>query len=190
MPTERKLNGVNFHGMLDALARTHGAEARARVEARVEGEAGDALRHRAIVTGGWYPASWYDALLRAVEAELPGKKGVVRELCKRAVMNDFGTLFKVISLVASPEMALRNAMKIVGRYVDGGKISMVSNSPGEMHFKFEEFHGYTSRMWEDFIGGMEGVLTLMKLELLPTKKLSGGDETGRLEVLLRYVQRR
>lgn len=185
---ERKLKGINFHGTLGALERTHGKDVRVRVEARVDGECGDALRHKAIVAGGWYPASWYDALLRAIEAEVPGK-GVCRELSKLAVMNDFSTLFKIVSLIASPETALKNAMRISQRYVDGGKITLVRAEWNEMHIKFDEFYGYTARMWEDFIGGMEGILTLMKLDLLPHKILSGGGNSDKLEVLLRFQKR-
>lgn len=183
---ERKLKGVNFHGTLKALERNHGEEVRTRVESNIDGEAGEAIRTKAVLTGGWYPASWYDALLRSIESEFPGRNHICRELSRQAVMDDFATLFKIISLVASPQMALKNATKIAGRYIDGGKIEMLSAKDGEMHFKFEEFYGYSARMWDDFIGGMEGILDLLKVQRLPTKVLSGGGNSDKLEVLLRY----
>ena len=183
---ERKLKGVNFHGSLGAVERFHGADVRARIEAKVEGPGGDAIRAKGIVSGGWYPASWYDALLRAVEEEFPGEKRILRELARSAVIHDFKTLFKLISLVASPEFALKNATRVVARYIDGGTVTLVSAIEGKVHFRFTDYHGFTGRMWEDFIGGMEGILELMKLQRLPTKVLSGGGDGDRLEVVLHY----
>jgi hypothetical protein len=144
---ERKLRGVNFHGTLRALEKKHGPERASMVRQRVAGEAGEAMRTGAIVTAGWYPASWYDALLAAVEQEFPGERWICRELSHAAVREDFATIFKVISLIVSPNSALLNATRIVGRYVDGGKITVLAARDGEVHFLFEEFHGYSRRMW-------------------------------------------
>jgi len=47
--------------------------------------------------------------------------------------------------------------------------------------------GYTRRMWEDWLGGMEGVLECSKVERLGTRVASGGrDGDHRIEVVLRY----
>lgn len=181
---ERRLKGVNFHGTLRALERRSGAEALARVRAGVGGEGGAALRDGGIVTNGWYPASWYDAVLVAIEAEHPGQRGILRDLSRSAVVDDFSTIFRLISLVMSPERALSNATRVMARYVDGGKVTVLEAKEGMIHFAFDEFHGYTPRMWDDFVGGIEGVLEMMRVQRLPTK-LIGGDG-ARAEVILRY----
>lgn len=184
---ERKLKGVNFHGTLRALEKAYGAEALVRVKTAVAREGGRALRDGAIVTGGWYPASWYDALLRAIEDEFPGERSICRDLSRAAVSEDFSTLFKLISLVVSPNSALVNATRVVARYVDGGRTTVLEAREGHVHFRFDEFHGYTHRMWEDFIGGMEAVIDLMRVQRLPTRVVSGGsDGDARLEVVIRY----
>lgn len=184
---ERKLKGVNFHGTLRALERKFGADTLARVKARIAGDAGQALRTGAIVTGGWYPASWYDAVLLAIEQELDGERGICRELARLAVTEDFATLFKVISLIVSPNSALVNATRVAGRYIDGGKITVLDAREGQIHFRFEEFNGYTRRMWEDFVGGIEAVVDMMKVHRLPTRILSGGDDgSATLELIVRY----
>src|SRR5258706_8420727 len=102
---------------MSALERRAGREVLDRVIARVPGPAGEALRTGEIVSGGWYPASYYDALLGGIEAELSGERGVLRNLAREAVNHDFATLFKFLSLVVSPESALTNAVKVVSRYV-------------------------------------------------------------------------
>lgn len=185
--TERRLKGVNFHGTLRALERRAGAETVERVRARMEGEGGEAMRTGAIVTGGWYPASWYDALLVAIEVELPDQRTIVRDLARAAVTDDFATLFKVISLVASPQMAVANTTRVLQRYVDGGTARLIESREGFLHYAFEGFDGYTARMWDDFVGGMEAVLDLMRVERQQTRVVAAGDGP-RCEVILRYTR--
>lgn len=180
-----KAKGVNFRGMTTALTRRGGQALVDRVLARVPGEVGEALRLGAVVAGGWYPGDWYDALLRAIEDEHPAEKNIVRNLTREAVTDDFSTIFKVISLVVSPEAALRNAAKILARYWDGGLITVVETREGYTHFVFEEFHGFTRRMWADFQGGLEAIIDLMKLERDPFEVRGGGD-SPKLELILRY----
>jgi hypothetical protein len=181
-----KAKGVNFRGMITALTRRGGKDLADRVLARVPGEAGEALRLNSVVAGGWYAGEWYDQLLRAIEEEHPKERHIVRNLTREAVTDDFSTIFKVISLVVSPEAALRNAAKILARYWDGGLITVVETREGYTHFVFEDFHGFTRPMWADFQGGLEAIIDLMNLEREPFEVRGGGQDGPRLELVLRY----
>lgn len=135
--------------------------------ARLEGELGDALRHGGILTSGWYPIAWHDAMLRAVEETFPDEPRVIRELTGKAVRNDFETLFKVVKLVATPAFALTNATRVMARYFDGGRISVVEARPGHVHFRFDDYEGFTPRIWEDVVGGMEAVIDMLDISRHP-----------------------
>ncbi len=185
---EAKLKGVNFHGTLGALERRFGKEAVERVKRRAEGEGGDALRTGAVVSNGWYPAHYYDALLRAIEEEYPGVRGLVHDLSYEAVTNDFQTLFKVVSLIATPEWALTGASRVMVRYVQGGLVVVKESREGHVHFLFEDFHGYTRRMWDDFSAGLEAVIDLMRVKRLPSKIVAGGVDGPTLEIIIRYTR--
>ncbi|GAB4196112.1 MAG: hypothetical protein OHK0013_02980 [Sandaracinaceae bacterium] len=153
--------GANFHGLLSAIERVHGEELRARVTAAVPGEAGDALRLGGVVTGGWYPIAWHDALLAATEGCLPGRRLAIRELTYAAVKHDFQTLFKVVSLVASPSFALTNSSKVMARYYEGGRVSVVESRDEYVHLRFDDYFGFTPRLWDDVHGGLEAIVDLM-----------------------------
>lgn len=185
-PVETRLKGVNFHGTLGALERRFGAAAVANVKARTTGDAGEALRTGAIVTGGWYPAGWYDALLGAIEAEHATVPRIVRELSYDAVTQDFKTLFRVVSLIASPAWALDGTSRIMTRYVQGGRVTVLASTEGTFHVRFDDFHGYTRRMWEDFVAGLEAVIDLMRVTRHPTKIVAGGGDGPSIEVIIRY----
>src|SRR5689334_23031813 len=136
MADERKLKGVNFRGTMSALERKHGKDVLARALARVQGEAGTALRDGSVLAGGWYPASWYASLLSAIVDETSGGEKIALELSKDAVRNDMETLFRILSLFVSPQFALHNAVKVLRRYVDGGTVEVVEARDGHMHFRF------------------------------------------------------
>lgn len=184
--TEARLKGVNFHGTLGALERRYGKDAVERVKQRMGGEGGESLRLGGIVSGGWYPASHYDALLRAIEEEFPTVRGLVHDLSYEAVTRDFQTLFRVVSLVASPEWALTGASRVMTRYVEGGQAIVKESREGHVHFRFEGFGGYTERMWEDFTAGLEAVLDLMRVRRMPTKVIDGGGDGPFYEIIIRY----
>lgn len=180
-----RAKGVNFRGVLDALERRGGPALRDRVLARVQGEAGEALRTGAVLSGGWYPTEWYDALLLGVEQEHPTERGVVQSLAREAVTHDLKTLFKLLSFVVSPESALTNATKIMARYWDGGRVSVREAREGRVHFVFEGYEGFTPRLWEDLQGGMEAVLDMLGVEREPFEARRGA-APGSHEVIARY----
>lgn len=187
MAEERKLKGINFTGTLGALARQHGAPARANVEKRITGEAGEAIRHNAVVASGWYPASWYDAVLRSIVAEVRGDANTVRELSREAVKADFRTLFRIVRLFMSPQKALQQSMRVSSRYIDGGEIEVVSADEGSIHYRFREFYGYTHLMWWDFVGGIEGVLENLGAKNITARMVTGGQNGDHhLELMMRW----
>lgn len=184
---ERKLKGINFSGTLGALERRHGPDARAEVEARLPGVVGDRLRTGSLLASGWYPASWYDALLRTITEQVSTEPHEVRALAREAVRADFQTLFRIVRLFMSPQFALQQSMRVSRRYVDGGTIDVVEARDGLIHYRFSDYGGYTRLMWLDFVGGIEGVLeTLGARE--PTARFldGGGDGDDHLEVLIRW----
>jgi len=184
---ERKLKGINFIGTLKALERQLGRRVRERVEERLEGDVGDCVRHGALVASGWYPASWYDALLQTVARETGGGERTMRSLSREAVREDFATLFRVVRLFLSPERALQQSMRVSRRYVDGGEVAVLDVGPGRIHYSFCGFHGYTRLMWNDYVGAIEGVLESLGAEEISARTLRGGnDGDHQLEVLLRW----
>jgi len=187
MADERRLKGINFNGTLSALEREHGGDVRVRVEEALDGEVGEAVRHRAIVAGGWYPASWYDSLLKTIIIEARGDEATVRGLSREAVKADFQTLFRIVRLFLSPQKAVQQTMRVSSRYVDGGVIDVVQAGDGMMQLRLREYHGYSHLMWWDFIGGIEGVLeNLGALDITARIMAGGGDGDHHLELMLRW----
>lgn len=187
MGEPRQLKGINFVGTLAALARVHGPRVRAEVERDLGGEVGEALRHGGITSNGWYPAAWYDALLRQIVRAVRGDESTVRFLSREAVKADFATLFRIVRLFLSPHKALQQSMRVSSRYIDGGVIEVVDASSGSMHYRFREYHGYSHLMWWDFVGGIEGVLETLGAKNITARVLAGGEDGDHhLELVLRW----
>ena len=185
--TERRLKGINFVGTLKALERAKGAEVRRAVEADIPDDAGEALRTGAVVANGWYPASWYGALLASIVHITREDDAFIASLSRDAVRADFQTLFRIVRLFITPQFALEQSLRVSRRYIDGGEIEVVDASPTHVHYRMRDYHGYTRLMWRDFIGGVEGVLETMGCRELTSSILAGGgDGQHHLEVQLRW----
>jgi hypothetical protein len=176
MVVEVRMKGTNFRGTLGALERLHGKPAVERALSIVPGPAAEALRNGEVVTGGWYPAAWYRAFLEGIERSIPDRPELLRELSREAVRYDLATIFKVLSFFISPERALDNATKIMARYYDGGKIAVEETRSDYLRFRFDEYHGLDRRLWEDIVGGMEGVLMSMRVNSPRGRVVSGGGD--------------
>ncbi len=177
MSTEVKLKGTNFRGAIGATERLLGKPAMERALAAVRGPAAEPLRNGEVVAGGWYPASWYGALLEAIETTADRGPKFIREISAEAVRADLATIFKVLSFFVSPERALDNATKIMSRYYSGGTVSVLEARHGLIRFRFDDYFGLDRRMWEDIVGGMEGVLISMKVNS-PVGKITAGGGDG------------
>ncbi len=166
------VKGINFSGLLAAYERAYGAERRTALERQVAEPVRAALASREILAAGWYPAAWYDALLRAVEAE--EGEGAIKALAGDAVTHDFQTLFRVVRLFLKPQLALRQSVRISSRYFDGGQLEVVSVDDGSIHYRLRGYHGFTRRIWLDFMGGVEGVLGSLGGNDVQSRVLAGG----------------
>lgn len=179
------MRGVNFSGMLRALRRRFGDEATARVIAGVGAEIGVQIREERIAIAEWYPVSSYDALLASIERELPEVERAIRDLSRAQVVDDLSGLFRALTLVVSPDFALVNASRAAALYWDGGRISVVRADAETLHFRFTGFDGFTRRCWEDFVGGVEGVMEAMGLAPRETRVLPG-EHLSDCDVIVRY----
>lgn len=177
-----RARGVSFRSLLVQLERRGGRPLVERVLAGIGGEVEHALRTGAVVANAWYPVGWYDALLASAEREGAGARALVHE----GVAHDFRTIFKVVSLVVSPKSALTNAVKVMARYWDGGRVAVPDARDGLVRFVFDGYVGFTPRAWEGVAGGIEAVLALLGAQQVSVdvRPATGG---ARCEITARYA---
>jgi hypothetical protein len=72
----------------------------------------------------------------------------------------------------------------MARYYDGGRLSVVEAREGFVHFRFDDYHGFTSRVWEDVHGGLAGILDLLGVIREPFDVL--GAQGAKAEIIARY----
>lgn len=176
-----RARGVSFRSVLVQLERRGGPALVERVLSGIGGEVEEALRTGAVVANAWYPVAWYDALLSSAEREGAGPRAIVRD----AVSHDFRTIFKIVSLVVSPTSALTNAVKVMARYWDGGRVTVPDARDGFVRLVFDQYEGFTPRAWEGVAGGIEAVIVLLGAQRvsIDVRPATGG---ARCEVTARY----
>lgn len=186
-PATLEHKGTNFVGPLKALERLRGAAAHEAVLERLTGELGELLRTNALLVGGWYPTPWFGELLQTIVDVTGESPTFIQELSRSAVQQDHRTLFRAMRLVLSVDFALPTAMRLNRRYVSGGEIELLEGRTGHIHFRFTGFHGYTTLMWNEYIGGVEGTISAMGGTDVSSKVTD--QSPGTLSVIFRYTPR-
>jgi hypothetical protein len=49
----------------------------------------------------------------------------------------------------------------MARYYDGGRVSVVASREEYVHLRFDDYFGFTPRVWDDVHGGLEAIVDLM-----------------------------
>lgn len=152
-PTPGRLKGTAFKGLLKALEALHGKDTAQRcVDATPEGLR-NALKYGELVSGGWYPVSWYTDLHAAISTTLGTGSEKAAELSRHATKSDLENVYRVASVLLSPDVLFKQSMKMLRLYFDGGKIETLDAMPGRVLVRFTGFDGYSTLCWADLLGG-------------------------------------
>jgi hypothetical protein len=86
----------------------------------------------------------------------------------------------------SPNAALKNGLKAMARYWEGGRIELVEAHEGYAHYLFDDYVGFTPRIWDDVYGGIEAVMDMMEIVRAPIETRAPSADHRRREVIVRY----
>ncbi|MEW5855448.1 MAG: hypothetical protein AB2A00_42135 [Myxococcota bacterium] len=178
-----RLKGVAFKSLLRSLEVLRGKDVVERCIQACPTELRDALVHGKVVSAGWYSLVWYRELHVAISRTLSTGPDFARELSCHATRHDLQTIYKLASMLFSPETLVKHSMRLLRLYYEGGEVQILSSGPGLVRFKLWGFEGYNQLCWEDLLGG-----TLASLECSGaqdigiTRNVGGGDTDGLIDV--------
>jgi len=155
---EISAKGSNFVGMLKALEKLRGADARELVLAAMPEQIAEPLRFGQVVVVGWYPVAWYAELLAAIDHCFHEGSSLARKLSHHATLADIGSLHRFIASMLSVETVFGQTHRLMALYWKGGRIERLEIAKGRARVRFEGWPGFTALIWEDLMGGMEAVL--------------------------------
>lgn len=180
-----EVKGTNFLTFLKTLERMHGNDARVGTLERVEGEAGELLRAGALLSSGWYPASWYAALHAAAQRATGLGDELSYEVAREGVKEDFRGIYRILTFVLTPQSLLRRAPRVFRTYFRGGGMEVEA---GEGSAAVElRCEGFGETLWRDLEGGCVGVLEACGAQDVKcVREAGGGDGDDHLRLAFRW----
>lgn len=154
---EASAKGSNFLGLLSALERGDPGVTEL-VLAQLSDELRSSLKFGQLLAMGWYPASWYAELHRAIDQVTQGGPVLARALGRTATLTDFNGLHRFLASVLTVETVFGQAPRLMALYWKGGTIEWLELARGRGSLRFTHWVGFTRLIWEDLMGSMEGIL--------------------------------
>jgi len=178
-----KVKGVVFRSVLDTLDIVRDRGFRARVEAALDGELGEAWTHGGVVVSGWYPVAWYCDLWRVVRT-FEDSDELVRVVGRESMELDFRTYHKLILRMLSPPTIMKVAQRVFGRYFDTGRIEVVDTAPHRLRARWSDVGGFDDNLWIEHMAGAEHLVRLAAGDTTRLRVVSGargGDRHAEVE---------
>ncbi len=143
-----KARGLSLLHWLQSFEKHYGADARAEMLSRVPGEARVAIE-AGLDSAGWYPLSWYSALLSAARDVAAGGVDVVETLARTSAKAEFTGIHRVLLLFVSPQRLLRISRRVFDRYYTHGCVETIARGRTEADVRWSGCRGFDDNIWHD-----------------------------------------
>jgi hypothetical protein len=173
--TALRVKGIAFRGVLDSLERLHPG-ATGKMLSRLDEDTAEAVRHDRFLTSGWYPVEQYKQVYTAAMQAVGRGPELGRELGRDATLNDFRGIYRLFTLVLSPEFLMKRAPPIFNRYYDTGKLELKTVQRGLAEARYSGCPGFDRLLWEDVIGGTIAILEVAGAREVRVECLEGGGD--------------
>lgn len=180
--SEPRTKGENLKALLGCLCETRGQAVLDATLSRVDAEIADGVRRGSVVSGGWYPLSWYAHLHRAA-AEVTGEgPELARELGRESTLQMFTGVYRFFSFALTPESVVARSQKTFALVYDTGAIEVLQAKKGLTRLQFSGCEGFNPLLWEAQLGAREAIIALGRGKSIQTRVLAGGGHLANLRV--------
>ncbi len=169
-----RVKGQAIVGFERTLAELRGPDAMEALSPHLSSELIEVLRHREVLSVGWYPVEWY-AALHAAARRVHGA-AVSRDIGRAATRRDVTTLYRFILRFLSPPTLVNQIHRIFGMAVDGGEVTVEENQAGTARIRFDGCPGSNRGIWEDMLGTMESLIELCGGRDCSARVVAGGND--------------
>lgn len=169
-----RVKGSAFRQVIDTWVELRGRAFADQALASLEGPAGEALRHGAVIASGMYAVGWYGALVREGAETSADPAAFAHEVGRRSTERDIGTLHRLLFRALSVETIVNQVPRLLGLYFEGGRGQVVVAAPGRIRLTFEAFHGFDEYLWRDLAGACEAMLAATGVFATKATVIEGG----------------
>src|SRR5262245_54918201 len=125
MASEPKVKGAPFRAADACFRELRGDAAWARARELMLPALRQAFGSGTILSGGWYPISWYRDILHAYCAAVSEGSDLIRALGYRTTRTDFSRIHNwLLTKLVSPQMLLGFSARVFNSYFDTGEFTI------------------------------------------------------------------
>lgn len=184
LPFEIHAKGINFRTFFSVLRRLRGEDVVTRTLRQLPDPIRDAIQPDRIRPSEWQPISWYRELHLAACVTTGEGPSLSRLIGYEAVKEDLTGPLRALAFVLSPQAVIRRGPRIFRTYYRPGEMYVLEARPGTIRAQWSGCSGFNLNLWQDMIGGCEGVLRVCGAQRVDIRVISGaGDSDSRAEVL-------
>jgi hypothetical protein len=184
---EPQTKGINFGSFTRTLARLKGDHVLADTLAALPPDLGGRLRVGTLLTGNWYPLSWYLDLHRAARRVTGAGPEFARTVGYENTLDDLKGVYRIFIKMLSPQFVISKSTFLFNTYYDTGKMTVTDAVAGSALAHWSGCTGFDHNLWQDILGGSQAGLVLSGARDIQLETLSGGkDGDDFLEVRARW----
>ena len=172
---ETQVKGSSFLSVLGAAEDLHGADFGLALRTAVPGEAGEALLYGTVIASGWYPISWYRALLAAA-VKVSGDLNFPRVLGRGSIRRDVTGIYRVFFKLLSIDTLVRQSPRFFRMCFTPGEVKIELMDEGRARSRYQGCAGFDQNLWLEQLGCVEELLKLGGAHVVRVKVLAGGGE--------------
>jgi hypothetical protein len=154
------VKGVAFRTVVWSVEQLYGAHQVSAALAEMRQEPRDALHYGELVSGSWYPVTWYADLLQAVVRTNPGEADVVRKIAELSIERDVKGVYRFLVEHLDPTTVVSLCSKLFPRYYTPGKMLVTREGPTQFQLRIEGCVGFSALMWQEVYASGKHLLAL------------------------------
>ena len=148
---------------------------------------GNRIKAGTLLTGNWYPLTWYLEMHRAARKVTGAGPELARTLGFENTMDDLKGVYRIFIKMLSPQFVISKSTFLFNAYYDTGKMEVVDAVERSARARWTGCAGFDQNLWQDVIGGSEAGMVLSGAKDIHIDIVSGGkDGDDHLEVHARW----
>jgi hypothetical protein len=180
---EIKLKGSVLWGVINALEKGAGPDARTAILKDLDGELGEGVQTRSIIATGWYPIAWHRQLLGSVMRH--GGPTAMRETVKLSTRENVSTIHRILVRMLSPDTLVKQGTRLFSSFFEAQAITTVEK-PGYSKIEWTGCRGFDKNVWLAQTQSVEELVAMAGAKVKRRTVISGGtdlDDTMLLELV-------
>ncbi len=175
-PDQSLVKGVAFRSVLWSVEHLFGPQQVNGVLEHMNAEPRQALHYGQLVSGGWYPVSWYAELLAAIVKSTNGGVDVIRNVANACVEHDITGVYRFLVEHLNPGTVVAIYGKLFPRYYTPGRVTVDRDSNTHFALRVQNCDGFSGLMWQEIYAAGKHLLTLSGASNIRHRILEGGKE--------------